>query len=281
MPETQTAPRPVITIRASRGWSALRLHEVWQFRDLLFSLARRDLKLRYKQTALGVAWVVIQPLMSAAILAFVFGRVAGMTAPDGISYFLFAFAGFQGWNLFSGTLTKAGTSLVGNAHLITKVFFPRLVLPLSTVLSSLVDFACSAAVLAVLVAFNGIAPTWNLLLLPVWMAILLMLALGIGFITTSLAVFYRDVQFILPVFVQILFYASPVAYSVDLVPERFRVVYYLNPLSGVLDAFRWSVLGVGELRVGPVFYSGIVSAVLLLVGAFSFKRMERRFSDMI
>ncbi|MEZ0266756.1 MAG: ABC transporter permease [Phycisphaerae bacterium] len=276
-----SAPEPFLIIRPSRGWSALNLKELWQFRDLLFTLAGRDLKLRYKQTALGVIWVLLQPLMAAGIFAFVFGTVAKLPS-NGTPYLLFSFAGLLGWNLFGNTLTKTSTCLVGNAQLISKVFFPRLVLPLSTVPSALVDFAVAAGMMAVLMAAYGVAPGWGLLLAPVWLAILLAIALGIGLIASALTVSYRDVQYILPVFLQILLYASPVAYSVSAVPEHLRTVYYCNPLTAPLEALRSSILGSGPMPGwGALAWSAGVAAALVVLGAMSFKRMERRFADVI
>ena len=219
---TNTSPlthaEPFIKIRASTGWAALNLREIWKFRDLLMSLATRDLKLRYKQTALGVIWVVVQPLLAAGIFSFVFGKVAQLPS-DGVPYLLFSFAGLLGWNLFSSTVTKCNGCLVGNSQLISKVFFPRLILPLSTVPSVLVDFAVAAGMMTVLMLIYGVAPGWGLLLLPVLMGLLLMLALGIGLCTAALSVSYRDVQYIVPVFMQILLYASPIAYAVSAVPR--------------------------------------------------------------
>ncbi len=276
-----TAPsRPHLTIRASSGWSALNLRELWQFRDLIFVLAGRDLKLRYKQTALGVIWVVIQPLMAAGVFSFVFGTVAKLPS-DGVPYLLFAFAGLLGWNLFSNTIVKCSGSLVGNSHLISKVYFPRLVLPLSIIPSVLVDFAVAAAMMAGLMVVYGVVPGWGLLLLPLWMLIMLMLALGLGLCTAALAVSYRDVQFILPVFIQILLYASPIAYAVSAVPEHLRGVYLLNPLSAPLEAFRASLVQTSWPGWSSLAIAGTISVLLLLVGLYSFKRMEKQFADVI
>lgn len=273
-------PKPLLKIRPTSGWAALNLAETWQFRDLLFTLAGRDLKLRYKQTALGVAWVVLQPLLAAGIFSFVFGAVADLPS-DGVPYFVFSYAGLLGWNLFNNILSKSSGCLVGNSQLISKVFFPRLVLPLSTIPSSLVDFGIALALMAGLLATYGIAPGWGILLLPVWIALLIMLALGIGLVTAALTVSYRDVQYILPVFLQMLLYASPIAYAVSVVPARWRGVFFLNPLAGLLEAFRWSLLGRGHPSPWPLAYAAAVAAGVLLLGAFSFKRMERKFADVI
>jgi len=277
---TANARRPRMTLRASSGWVALDLVEVWRFRDLMFTLAGRDLRLRYKQTALGVAWVILQPLMAAGIFSFVFGKVAQMPS-DGLPYFLFSYAGLMGWNLFSATVGKVSGSLVGNAHLISKVFFPRLVLPLSTVPSVLIDFAVAAGMMAVLMGVYGVVPGLPLLLLPAILAILLLLAMGIGLCAASLTVSYRDVAYVLPVVLQILLYASPVAYAVSAVPVDLRVWYQLNPLAGLLEAMRFSILGRGVFDWTLLGYAAGASAVCLAIGLFSFNRMERRFADII
>lgn len=283
-PPVQTLPKPYLSIRPSSGWAAVNVRELWQFRDLLMSLAGRDVKLRYKQTALGVIWVVLQPLMAAGIFSFVFGKLADFPS-DGVPYFLFSYAGLLGWNLFSGTLTKCSGCLIGNSQLISKVFFPRLVLPLSTIPSVLVDIGVALGMMLVLMAIYRVAPGWPILLLPVWMGLLLALALGIGLCTAALTVSYRDVQYILPVFTQILLYASPVAYSVNYALERispaWRPYYLLNPLAGPLEAFRWSLLNTSPPPALALVWSITLSGVLFAAGAFSFKRMERRFADVI
>jgi lipopolysaccharide transport system permease protein len=283
-PAPLPAATPLLTLRASSGWAALNFREVWHFRDLLMSLATRDLKLRYKQTALGVIWVILQPLMAAGIFSFVFGRVAQLSS-DGAPYFVFSFAGLLGWNLFNNTVTKASGCLVGNVQLISKVFFPRLVLPFSTVPSTLVDFGVSAAMMLVLLCVYRIPPHWGMLLLPLWIALLLSLSLGIGLCTSALTVSYRDVQYILPVFLQVLLYASPIAYSLTSalarIPKPLQAAYMLNPLSGLLEAFRWSLLGTGQVHWGYITYSAAASLAVFILGSFSFKAMERRFADVI
>ena len=273
-------PTPYLTIRPKSGWVPLDLRELWQFRDLLFSLAGRDLKLRYKQTALGIVWVVFQPLIAAGIFSFVFGRVAKLPS-DGVPYLLFSFAGLLGWNLFNNTVTKCSTCLVGNSQLISKVFFPRLILPLSTIPSVLVDFAVTSGMMIVLMIVYGVTPGWSMLLLPFLMILLLMLALGIGLCTAALAVSYRDVQYILPVAIQILLYASPIAYAVSAVPEHLRFAYFLNPLSAPLEAFRAALLGTSTPGLPELSYAIAVAVIAFLIGAYSFKHMERKFADVI
>ena len=282
VPEPSAPPEhdPLLVIEPGSGWTAINLRELWQFRDLLFTLAGRDLRLRYKQTALGVVWVVLQPLLAAGIFSFVFGRVARLPS-DGLSYFVFSYAGLLGWNLFSGTLTKVSGSLVGNAHLISKVFFPRLILPLSAVPSVLVDFGVAAAMMIVLLFTHGIPVGWGLLMLPVWIGMLLALATGIGLWSASLMVSYRDIGYVLPVALQLLLYASPVAYPASAVPSSLQAVYQCNPLASVLEAFRWSLLGRGELNGPALAWAAVFMVGVFLVGVFSFKRMERTFADVI
>ena len=272
--------RPHLTIRPSRGWIGLDLREIWQFRDLLESLALRDLKLRYKQTVLGVLWVVLVPLMAAGVFSFVFGTVAKL--PSGkVPYLVFSFAGLLGWSYFAGVLTKISACLLGNSNLISKVFFPRLILPFSTIASNLVDFLVSAAVMAVLLVIYHVVPSPALLLLPVWMIMLTAVALGLGLSTAALAVSYRDIPYIIPVFTQILLYASPVAYSVNAVPARLRWVYSLNPLTPPLEAMRASLLGTAFPAAQSLLISAGLSFCILVIGLYSFKRMESKFADVI
>ena len=232
---------PHLILKPPSGWSALNLRDVWQFRDLMMELAARDIKVRYKQTALGAIWIILQPLLAAGAFTFVFGKVANLQS-DGIPYFIFSYAGLLGWNLFSNTLGKTSGCLVGNSHLISKIFFPRLVLPLSVIPSVLLDFFVAGAMMIVLMAYFHVRPTPALLLLPVWMLMLLLLSMGIGLCTAALAVTYRDVAMVLPVFTQILQYASPVAYALSRVPVKYDRFYLWNPLAGLLSAFRWSWL---------------------------------------
>ncbi len=279
-PDSLSETAPLLIIQPESGWTAVNLPELWQFRDLLFTLAGRDLRLRYKQTALGIVWVVLQPLLAAGIFSFVFGRVARMPS-DGLPYFVFSYAGLLGWNLFNGTLTKVSGSLVGNSHLISKVFFPRLILPLSAVPSVLVDFGVAAAMMIALLVLHGISISWNFLLLPVWIGLLLALATGIGLWSASLMVSYRDVGYVLPVALQLLLYASPVAYPASAVPLSLQALYQCNPLVAVLEAFRWSLLGRGELNGWALGWAVALTGAVFLVGVFSFKRMERTFADVI
>ena len=272
--------RPYLTLRPSRGWTALNLPEIWKFRDLLVSLAQRDLKLRYKQTALGIVWVLLQPLLAAGVFSFVFGIV--FKAPSGgVPYLVFSFAGLLGWNFFSNVLSKVSGCLVGNSQLISKVFFPRLVLPLSCVGSCVVDLGVASGMMALLLVVYHVVPSVTLLLFPLWLLILTALAMGLGLWTAALMVTYRDVQYILPVFLNILLYASPVAYSATAVEERYRWVYQLNPLTPPLDAMRASLLGAAFPSALSLGISAGIACVILAGGLYAFKRMERSFADVI
>ena len=272
--------KPFLTIRPAQGWAALNVAELWRFRDLLLVLAGRDLKLRYRQTALGIIWVLLQPLLAAGIFALVFGKVAKLPS-DGVPYFIFSYAGLLGWTIFNGILTKTSSVLVGNAALVSKVYFPRMVLPLSSVLSTLVDFLIALAMMLILLALNRIAPPGAILLLPLWVLLTVLFACGLGLIASALTVSYRDVQYIMPVLLQLMLYASPVAYAVSAMPESLRAWFLLNPLAGLLEAFRWSLLGIAPASWASIVYAAIVSPAVFIFGAFCFKRMERRFADVI
>jgi lipopolysaccharide transport system permease protein len=273
-------PRPFLVIRPPRRWAPFDLRELWQFHDLLTRFARRDLTLRYRQTALGVVWVVLQPLLAAGAVTFVFGSIAKLPS-GGVPYFAFAFAGMIAWNAFSNVLMRMSSSLVGNAPLVAKIFFPRLILPLSTIVSVLVDFAVAMGMMAVIWLTTGVFPGWTLLTLPLWLAGLLLLATGVGLLAAALMVPYRDVQYVLPLATQLLLFVSPVAYAFASVPHSARLFFELNPLTALLEGFRWALLGVGRLELFPTLWSAGATVALFFVGAFAFAHMERKFADVI
>jgi lipopolysaccharide transport system permease protein len=257
------------------------LFELWEFRELLLALAARDIKLRYRQTALGIAWVVLQPLLASGILAFVFGVVAGVTRPDRSSVFLFVLAGFIGWSLFSAAFSRASQSLLQHSALISKVFFPRIILPASAIISALVDLAV-ALVLFFLVAFlSGIPVGWEVGMTPVWLGLLLIVSFGLGLFGAALSVRFRDVQHMSPFFVQILFYASPIAYQTTSVPARWRGLFLLNPLAPLFEGLRWSLLREGQFHLGGTLYALGVSVLVFVLGLMFFRYTEREFSDLI
>jgi lipopolysaccharide transport system permease protein len=256
------------------------LREVWQFRDLCVALGRRDVTLRYRQTILGVVWVVLQPLIAGGLFTVVFGKVAKLPS-EGVPYFIFAYAGFVAWSAFQNTISRASGSLLAQSNLVTKIYFPRLVLPISTLLSSAVDFAVGLASLAVLLAIYRVTPGMAVLTLPFWVLLLHAFGLGLGTLTAALSVRYRDLQHALPILVQLLLYASPVAYSVQAVPERMRPYFLLNPLSATLDGFRWSLVGTEPPSAGGVAWAVMGAAIALIVGSLVFAKFERRLADVI
>ncbi len=270
-----------IRIRPSAGFEWPNVAECFQFRGLLAALAVRDVKLRYRQTALGVAWVILQPLLASGILAFVFGTIAGVTKPGRSSVFVFVLAGFIGWTLFSAAFTRAGQSLLQHSALISKVYFPRLVLPVSAVASGLLDAGVGFAFFVLLRLVTGPPFGWEIIALPFWLAILLMFALGLGLISGALSVRFRDVQYVVPVLIQLLFYASPIAYRTAAVPEKWRGTFSLNPLVPIFEGLRWSLLAEGDFRFWSLVYVLIVSALVLACGLMLFKRVEREFADVI
>ena len=280
---TQTpeyAEPPVLVIRPESSRSLGIAGDVWAFRDLLWSLADRDLRLRYRQTVLGVAWVVLQPMLGALIFTFVFGVVAELSS-EGVPYFRFTFASLAGWGLFAGVLTRASGSLVQNAGLISKVWFPRAVLPASTIPAALLDFVVAVVVLVLISLPGGAVPGFGMLLAPLWAMALVLLALGLGLIGAALMVSYRDVQHILPVAVQLLLYASPVAYSASNVPFEYQALYHLNPVAVFLEGLRASLLGTAMPETRHVVSALLTTVVFLVLGSVIFRRLERRFADVI
>lgn len=280
-PAAPVTVTPIVRIRPPRTWEALDLTGLWRYRDLLLALAVRDIKLRYRQTILGVLWVVLQPLLGAGIFAFVFGRVANLNS-GGESYVLFAYAGLLAWNLFNGVVLKASGSLVANASLVSKVFFPRLLLPFSGVISTLLDFGIALAVGEILALTSGVTPGVSLLLAPFWLLFLLMLAAGLGLLCAALAVAYRDVIHILPVGLQFLLYGSPIGYSIAVIPAGLpRLLYKLNPLAPLVEGVRVSFLGHGSVGLRSGVYACVVATAIFVAGLIVFRRMERQFADVI
>jgi len=267
-------------IEPESAWGLPDLRELWHFRDLLLTLAARDVKVRYKQTALGVLWIVLQPLLGAGILTFIFGKVGGFATSYPIT-----FAGMVIWNTFSSALTRASGVMVGNQQLVSKIYFPRVLLPVATLISTLVDAAVSFLMLAVIMVLYHEPPSYWIWLMPVFVVLSLVLALGIGLFLTALQVRYRDVGYMLPVMTQMLLWASPVAYTAAYVVHKvpkYQTLYFLNPLVPLIEGFRWSVLrDAPSPGLGWIGYTAAVSLVLLLVGAVVFRRMEKDFADVI
>jgi homopolymeric O-antigen transport system permease protein len=272
--------RPIREIRPHRGLFDLDLGSVWRYRELLHFLVLRDLKVRYKQAALGAAWVIIQPLFTVAIFTAVFGVFARIPS-DGLPYALFALAAVIPWTYFAEALRRSSTGLVDDAELIRKIYFPRLVLPLASVIAPLVDFLISLGVLVLVMAWYRVIPTIHLLIMPAFLAMALALSLAFGLWLGPVNVRYRDIKYILPFFVQVWMYASPVVYPLSMVPERWRLLYSLNPMVGIIEGFRWTLLGTTTPDSGAIAMTIALTLVLLASGLIFFRRAERTFADVI
>jgi lipopolysaccharide transport system permease protein len=267
-------------IRPSSGWAALRLDELWAHRELFYFLVWRDLKVRYRQTAFGALWAIVRPLGLMAVFTLFLGQLEGI-APTGVPYALFTLAALVPWTLFSQSLISGSESLVGAANLLQKVYFPRLLLPLSAVTSYVLDFAIGFALLLAFMLAFGVTPGLEALWALPLAALAVASALAVGVWLAAVNVRYRDVRHVVPFLTQVWLFASPVAYSSDLAPEGLRAVYFLNPMAGVIDGFRWALLGVGEAPVGPMAVSAVVTLVVLVTGVAYFRRVERGFADVI
>jgi lipopolysaccharide transport system permease protein len=276
-----TVPVPTIRIRPSRGWSSLNLRELWRYRELIFFLTWRDVMVRYKQTLLGAAWAILKPFLTMVIFYVIFDRLAKVPT-DGYPRPIFYFSGLLPWVLVQDGVTKAGNSLVSGANLITKVYFPRLAIPLASVVSGSVDFGLSFLVLLGMMVYYRTAFAWSLLAVPLFMLLALVTALGVGLWLAAMNVTYRDVGHVTPFMVQAWMYASPVVYSANLITDPLlRSLYGLNPAVGVIQGFRWAILGGMEFPGVLVIESVVVSLLLLWGGAMYFRRMERSFADVV
>jgi lipopolysaccharide transport system permease protein len=259
----------------------LNLRELWAYHELLFFLIWRDVKVRYKQTSIGVAWAVLQPLTSMVIFTIIFGRLAHFSGDYGTPYPLFVFTGLLPWMYFSSSLTGSSVSLINNTNLVTKVYFPRLIIPLASIGVPVVDFLIAFGILVGMFVYYGRLPHWHVVVMPVFLGFALLTAFGIGLWLSALNVRYRDVPYALPFLTQIWLYATPVIYPVGLVPDRWHWVLALNPMTGVVDGFRWSVLGRGLPDYTVYATSGLVGLALTISGLWYFKRFERKFADVI
>lgn len=271
---------PVVHIRAGSGWASLELGELWRYRELLYFLVWRDIKVRYKQTVLGASWAIIQPFGTMVVFSLFFGRLAGIPS-DGIPYPVFAYAALVPWTLFAQGLSQAANSLVASQDLIRKIYFPRLALPIAAVLAGLVDFVIAFVVLIGMMLYFGIAPSVQILWLPALLLLALITSLGVGLWFSALNVQYRDVAYVVPFMVQFWLFATPIAYPSSLLPEQWRIVYSLNPMVGVVEGFRWALVGT-ETAPGPMIVVSAFAAIGILVGgAFYFRWMERSFADVV
>jgi lipopolysaccharide transport system permease protein len=279
--ESSAPPVPQVTIiEAKTGWRALDLAELWRYRELVYFLIWRDIKVRYKQTVLGAAWAVLQPVMTMLVFTVFFGRLGGMSKLTTQAYPVFVYAALLPWQLFSTSVTASSHSLVGSANMISKVYFPRLAVPIASVGPSVVDFLISACVMAILMVWYGVAPGISILLLPVLIIGTLVATLGVGTILSALTVSYRDFRYVVPFMVQLWMFASPVAYGIERVPAEWRLAYAINPMAGIIGAFR-SVLLDEPVLWDTLAVSLSVSVVLLLVGVTYFRNVERRFADIV
>jgi lipopolysaccharide transport system permease protein len=270
---------PLVRIRPSRSWVALDLKELWAYRELLYFLTWRDVKVRYKQAVLGIAWAVIQPLATMVIFTVFFGKLAKIPS-DGIPYPIFSYAALLPWMFFLNAVTNSTNSLIGSANLITKVYFPRLIIPGAAVVAALVDFAIAFVVFVGLFGYYRYTLTWNALFFPVLVLLTVLLALGVGLWTSALNVKYRDVRYALPFLLQLWMFATPVIYPSSLMPERWRWVLAVNPLTGIIEGFRACLLG-RPLMWGPLGYSAVITVLVLIYAAFHFRRTERQFADLV
>lgn len=269
-----------LRITPSHGWVSLKLRELWEYRELLFFLTWRDIAVRYKQTALGAAWAIIQPFMTMVVFSLFFGRLAKVPS-DGIPYPIFSYAALVPWTFFANGLSESSNSLVGSANLIKKIYFPRLTIPISSVLSGGVDFALAFVVLMGMMLFYGIVPTVNILWLPAFLLLALVASLGVGLWLSALNVEFRDVRYVVPFITQFWLFATPIAYSSTLLEEPWRTLYGLNPMVGVVEGFRWALLGT-QTAPGPIILVSVLASVAILVsGAFYFRRMEKTFADIV
>ncbi len=271
---------PIFFIRPEVGFASLGLRELWEYRELLYFLTWRDVKVRYKQTVLGAAWAVIQPFFMMVVFSLFFGHLAHVPS-DGIPYPVFVYCALLPWQLFAHALTESSNSLVANERLITKVYFPRLAVPISAVLGGLIDFAIAFVILLLMMAYYGIVPTRAIFALPAFILLAIVTALGVGLWLSALNVKYRDVRYTITFLVQFWLFATPVAYPSSIVPERWRMIYGLNPMAGVVEGFRWALLGKSQGPGGLLVVSIAVVILIFLGGLYYFRRMEAEFADVV
>lgn len=271
---------PVIRIEPSTGWVSLKLRELWEYRELLYFLIWRDVKVRYKQTVLGAAWAIIQPFFTMVVFSVFFGRLAKIPS-DGLPYPIFSYAALVPWTFFASGLRQASNSLVRHANLIKKVYFPRLTMPISRVLAGTVDFVLAFIVLLGMMLAYGIVPTVNALWLPLFLLLALITSLGTGLWLSAMNVQFRDVGYTLPFIVQFWMFATPIAYPSSLLPEPWRTLYGINPMAGVVEGFRWALLSTDTAPGSIIIASSLAALTLLLSGAFYFRRMEKTFADVV
>jgi lipopolysaccharide transport system permease protein len=271
---------PRIRLKASNGWRAINVKELWQFRELLYFLSWRDIKVRYKQTALGASWAIIQPFMTMVVFSVFFGKLAKMPS-DGIPYPIFAYVALVPWTFFANGITQSSNSLVQSSSLLKKVYFPRLIVPISSVVSGIVDFIFSFIVLIALMLYYGYVPTVHIFWLPLFLLLAFATSLGVGVWLSAMNVQFRDVRYTVPFVTQFWLFATPIAYPSSLLSEPWRTLYGVNPMVGVVEGFRWALLGSQPSSVSMIALSACVTCMFLIAGLFYFRRMERSFSDVV
>jgi lipopolysaccharide transport system permease protein len=264
----------------SKGWAWPKLRELWEYRELLFFFAWRDIKVRYKQTVMGALWAIIQPFFTMVIFSLFFGRLANVPS-DGVPYPIFSFTALVPWTFFANALAQASNSLVFNANMIKKIYFPRLALPIATVLSGIIDFALAFLVLLGIMFYYGFVPTANILWLPFFVLLALVTSIGVSLWLAAMNVQFRDVRYTIPFLTQVWLFVTPIAYPSSLLPEAWRTVYGLNPMAGVVEGFRWALLGTDTAPGKMILVSTLVALTLLISGAFYFRRMEQSFADVL
>lgn len=270
---------PLVTIEANKAWSASELRDLWAFRELLYFLTWRDVKVRYKQTELGVVWAIIQPLFTMLIFTLFFGRLAGIPS-DNVPYPVFAYAGLLAWTFFANAITNSGNSLVGSANLITKVYFPRMIIPGAAVAAGLVDLALAFVIMIVLMIYYQVMITWSILMFPVVVLLTTLLALGMGMWLSALNVKYRDIRFALPFLVQLWMFVSPVIYPTSFLPAKWRWLLWLNPMTGIIEGYRSALFGLRFNWLALAVSTGL-TLVVLVYASYSFRRMEKSFADIV
>jgi lipopolysaccharide transport system permease protein len=279
-PVNSTTPEPFHThIEPSKGWFSIRFNEMWMYRELLLFLTWRDIKIRYKQTVLGFAWAILQPFLTMVVFSLFFGRLGNIPS-DGLPYPIFNYTALLPWQFFETSITFSTTSLVSNSNMVTKVYFPRLFVPISSVLSGLIDFAIAFLVLIAMMIFYQVSPTIGMLLLPLFLLLAFVTALGVSLWMSALNVKYRDVRYVVPFLARFWFFATPIAYPSTLLDEPWRTIYGLNPMVGVVEGFRWALLGTQPPQA-MIFLSTVVAFLLFLSGLFYFNRTEKTFADVI
>jgi lipopolysaccharide transport system permease protein len=271
---------PVFRIEPSKGWVSLRLHELWEYRELLYFFTWRDIKVRYKQTALGAAWAIVQPFLTMVVFSLFFGRLANVPS-DGLPYPIFSYAALVPWIFFANGLNQASNSLVASAHLVRKVYFPRLLMPICSVVSGIVDFVLAFTVLLGMMLYYDVIPTLNVFWLPLFLLLALVTSLAVSIWLSAINVQFRDVRYVVPFLTQLWLFATPIAYPSSLLPEPWRMLYGLNPMVGVVDGFRWALLGSAQRPGAMIIVSTLMALTLLVTGAYYFRRMEKTFADYV